>query len=526
MIPEVLKGLTGIKSMYLPKVCIGMMIFLILTGCSNPGKSKNRYEDYDNITAGELKPVTLNFYSMDYGLGSGIDDEIKNTLREIESKLSDSIKVKPQFHLIDHDKYEQEIKTLVSSGKDIDAVACYSPYQFDSIEIFKDISKDFPDYAPDYYKELMSSKAGEEYLYNASIDGKLCIIPYNSFNCPRYCVAARKDLVDKYAKKGLKTLEDYGEFLKAVKENDEELIPGIVFSRHFFEAYMKGNGYYEAYAAYIYNSWNNEGRVTSFENAGEILNAYNMFRDWRTKEYAPRNPEAYYDPFYISNNMIASQLINIDELRILKLEKLSDEYEYGLYPLYTESTHLLSGAPTGIGIASGSTNAERVLMFIEWLHKSQENYDLFRYGVEGRNYNLDGEKLVYSESTKEIPYAWDIVTGFFSDYRYERTSLFDIEEYRGVVRDASLKNVKTPREIPNPLRDMEKDEMERLNSEFESLSPVFEQYHKNMSSFFNDMDMGYFSITPQDLKEIQKEAGIDRVIDYYKKYVPDKDKSN
>lgn len=525
MIPKVLKELT-IKSKYFPKVCIGMIIFLILTGCSTPGNSKNSYENYDNIAAGELKPVTLNFYSLDYGFGSGIDDEIKNTLGEIELKLSDSIKVKPEFHLITYDKYEQEIKALVSSGKDIDAFACYSPYQFDNTDVFKDISKDFPDYAPDYYKELMASKAGDEYLYNGSIDGKLYIIPYNNFSCPRYCVAARKDLVDKYAQKGLETLEDYGEFLKAVKENEKELIPGVVFSSHFFDAYMKGNGYYEAYASYIYNSWNNGGGVTPFENTGEILNAYNMFRDWRSNEYAPRNPESYYDPFYVSNNMIASQLVRVNELSSLKLEKLSNDFEYGLYPLYTKSTHLLFGNPTGIGIASGSTKAERVLMFIEWLHKSQDNYDLFRYGVKGRNYNLDGEKLVFSESTKEISYVWDNVTRFFSDYRYERVSLFDVEEYRRMLRDASLKNVKTTREIPNPFNDMEMDEKVKLSSEFESLNPVLEQYHNNMSSFYSDMDRGYFSITPQDLKELQKEAGVDWVVEYYKKYIPDKDAAN
>ncbi|NLD51086.1 MAG: hypothetical protein GX660_28440, partial [Clostridiaceae bacterium] len=256
------------------------------------------------------------------------------------------------------------------------------------------------------------------------------------------------------------------------------------------------------------------------------INAYNMFKDWRTNEYAPRNPEVYYDPFYISNNMIASQLTSTDDLRYFKLGELSNEYEYGLYPLYTERTHLLSGAPTGIGIATGSTKAERVLMFVEWLHKSQENYDLFRYGVKGRNYSLDGEKLVFSESIKEIPYTWDIVTGFFSDYRYERTSLFDIEEYRGVIREASLKNIKTTREISDPFKDMKEDEKEKLNKEFESLNPVFDQYHKNMTSFFNDMDNGYFSITPEELKELQKEAGIDRVLEYYKKYIPDKDKSN
>lgn len=46
----------------------------------------------------DIKPVELNFYSMDYG--SGINDIMK----EIEIKLKDTIKVRPRFHVIDSEK--------------------------------------------------------------------------------------------------------------------------------------------------------------------------------------------------------------------------------------------------------------------------------------------------------------------------------------------------------------------------------------------------------------------------------------
>ncbi len=38
-------------------------------------------------------------------------------MKEIEKKTEDSIKVKPKFHFIASDEYEEKIKTLVASGK-------------------------------------------------------------------------------------------------------------------------------------------------------------------------------------------------------------------------------------------------------------------------------------------------------------------------------------------------------------------------------------------------------------------------
>jgi len=153
-------------------------------------------------------------------------------MKEIEKKTEDSIKVKPKFHFIASDEYEEKIKTLVASGKKIDAFLCNGAYQFENYT--KDITDLFPKYAPNYYRELKSNKMGEESLYNSSINGKIYSVPCNAFNCPRYFIVARKDLVDKYANGGFETLEDYGDFLKSVKENEPDLIPGAVYSRTFF----------------------------------------------------------------------------------------------------------------------------------------------------------------------------------------------------------------------------------------------------------------------------------------------------
>lgn len=58
------------------------------------------------------------------GFGGNTDTtEIENMLKEVELKLSDSLKIRPSFHWINYEKYNEEIKTLIKSVKDIDAFA-------------------------------------------------------------------------------------------------------------------------------------------------------------------------------------------------------------------------------------------------------------------------------------------------------------------------------------------------------------------------------------------------------------------
>lgn len=503
-----------VKSLRKVFVIVAIAVFgLTFIGCDEDDSEKY---DYSNIPVEEIEPVELNFYSIDYG--SGLNDEVENIMQEIEIKLKDTIKVRPRFHIINNERYDEEIKKLISAGEKVDAFTCYNPLIYKGQDIMKDISDIFPKYASDYYNELMSTKIGEDYLHGSSIDGKLYCVPYNNFNSPRYCIIARKDLVNKYAKNGFETLEDYSNFLKDIKENEKDLIPGVVFARLFFDAYMKGNGYFENSEKHLYSSWNKEGKdIYSIENTETFNKAYTLLKNWRINEYVPKKPEAYNHPDYISNGILASRLVSIREARDFKINKVSNAYEYCLYPLYMNSTHMLEDSPIGVAVASSSKNAERVLMFIEWMHESLENYTLFRYGVEDRNYSIDNEKLILNDTIEAVPDLWNITTNFFSDYRYERSYSFD-PDYQKIFKEASLNNVRTRREMFNLFDGLQKDKNKRVKflTEYKSFTPILEKYSDNMEIFFEDIEKGHFRITPEELSEIQKKAGIDTLLKFYR----------
>lgn len=44
------------------------------------------------------------------------------------------------------------------------------------------------------------------------------------------------------------------------------------------------------------------------------------------------------------------------------------------------------------GVSITSKHPDEAVQFIDWLYASQENYDLFQYGIEGKHYEKDGDK--------------------------------------------------------------------------------------------------------------------------------------
>jgi beta-lactamase regulating signal transducer with metallopeptidase domain/ABC-type glycerol-3-phosphate transport system substrate-binding protein len=499
---------------------ITAVLMVIVVGCT--GLSNEKELDVNDRFL-NLEPIEINFYSMSY---SGNAPVIEDMLKEIEQKLIDSLRITPIFHWIPYEKYDDELKKLITSGEAVDAFTSYGVYSDVNQDIAMDISLLFPQYAPNYYKQLKSTKAGEMLLKSAVIDDKQYMIPWNYFNCPRYYIIARKDLVSKYASDEFKTLEDYGNFLKAVKENEKGVLPGLVYADDFFDAYIKGNGYYQNNGSCFYSKFkSNQPTLYPISELDEFIDAYNLLKNWKDNEYVVKsNLSRYFQ--YLSLGELASCLVGRDHDRIRLASPV--KYEYSIYPLYMDSTHELRVYSQGVVVAKHSKNPDRVLMFIEWMHDSQDNYDLFMYGIKEKNYELKDDNIYFPSGITQLVY-WDIMCSeFFKDYRFTRSSFIEANEYRKALLESSLKNVITSDELFENIfktnrNDFNKEIMEdeefseNMNKMYQNLSDVYEKYYDNIRQFYKFIDTGYFISTPQKLKEDQKDAGVEKIIESYEK---------
>jgi hypothetical protein len=200
------------------------------------------------------------------------------------------------------------------------------------------------------------------------------------------------------------------------------------------------------------------------------------------------------------------------------------KYEFVAFPLYMETPHEVEVNSAGLSVCNSSDHPERVMMFIEWLHSSQEAYDLFTYGVKDRNYVLNGDKIAYySEDNSIKPINNWYLIPYFKDFRYDKLQEFHPKGYKEVYKKACLENVFTKPEIEEKVLGITAEKEEKYYadkaavSEFEKeYDRVARIYNKYVNTFINEMRLitrGVLWHEPADLREIMKETGIEEYIE-------------
>lgn len=496
------------------------LAMICIMGCNDTNK-KNKPDLYDNLQPAALEPVEISIYT--YGNPpSSIKGAIEANLEQISIATAETINVMPRFFWIPYDQYDAKIQEIVSSGQKIDAFTCFSPQSFIQQGLCLDLTGLFKQYAPTYYDDLMANPLGRDYFSGYSADGSLYAIPYNGISNPRRCVVTRAELAGKYAPEGLETLEDYGLFLEKIKENESKFsYPGVVDSHEFFQAYMEGNGYFGNVATFLFSRWDENGEnLYSIEQTPEFIDALHLVKNWKEKQYIL--PDTRQQHLYtIENGKVASMLLRMEHVSDFFSIASRSDAQFKVIPLYMESLHLLYTSARGVAVSQSSLNPERVLMFMEWIHGSQSNYDLFMYGVEGTNYILENESMRFPNAEVDPLDAWkNYGADFFRDFRYDRIVSNVDSNFRQVYQEASFVNIKTSLDLYQMIQKKVEDqqtEMEELGRQFSQTDEIINSYFENMNTFIQTVESGIFGMTVDELKTKQKEAGIETVLDLYTK---------
>lgn len=494
------------------------LILALLLVCALTGCNVNDMDEYDytDIRTEIPKKEDIHIYTPGYGANGQPRDkaEIDNMLSEVAKKVTESINIVPNFYWIPYERYDEEIAKLIQSGDNIDAFTCYSPHTYVQQDLILDITDLFTQYASKYYNELMKNHIGRDYLYYGSVEGKLFMIPYYGINNPRYCIVAVKELAEKYAPDGLETMEDYGQFLKKIKENERNILPGAVNAHDFFLAFMEGNGYYSEFATYFYTHFEEPENIHSMEQTSEFMDAWRLLSQWYSEDYIEGNTGS--NTFF--NGKLASQLMPLRNIEYLFGQLSAIDTQFTIIPLYKESMILINTSGRGLAISKTCTAPERVVSFVEWIHESQENYDLFRYGVKDRNYTLQGDRITLPATVKPLT-TW-FAADYFIDIRYERITPNMDANFKEIYKDAGFKNTVTSRQINEKFiqaLNENPEAFDELAREFEQIGQMLDVYFQNMEEFINSINYGYFNISPDELAEKQKKAGVDQILSFYRK---------
>lgn len=357
----------------------------------------------------------------------------------------------------------------------------------------------------------LKEKTPDYVLSGGTVNGEVYAIPRivpttgytNTFD-------VRKDLMDKYGIEKITTLEEMEQYLQAIYENEEGMIPyagsnilplmPVMGNYH----YLLGDG---AYALYV-DPEDPELTVKNFWASDEFVQMCDKKREWEEKGWlsndwsAIESPDNGFD--YGKVGAVDSNVMRVSERVDSMANNVPEAEPYTVY-LEPEKRWIFNAGDNMLAVPSTSKHPEEAVQFIQWIKCNQENYDLWSYGVEGVNYNKNGEAVDVSGIDAENVYSPNIwmwndldVARFSSNFpedAIERLQSWDSES------EAS------------PLLGFTIDQT-NIKSEVSQITAIMTEYSQNLAK-------GQVNIhdVQAEILEKMEAAGIDKVIEEVQKQV-------
>lgn len=427
------------KMRFIPVLLVILSLLLLPAGCnsaSNEGKENKDEAFMEKYEAPEKNPerVAIKFYLPGQQPKSWEDVRVK-----IEEQISSTINATLDFKWFDHQNYQQKISVIDASAEPFDAFCLGKPQEYypDFTKLaregkIKDITKLFPANAPSLMK-----KYTEEELEYAKIDGKLYAVP--SLYPYAYCTYLMADeaLLKKYNISNITNYEQYESYLKAVKDNEPDLIPGTIANvPDTLWLFARASGYVivDEIQKLVYKWDDPKMNILAWEKTPEFKEAVNYIASWFKKGYLVSNPDqmkttsfVYYGPLMMPS----------EETTKMTFSSSSGEFKESnplrIFYLYPDNT-VQRDNPMGSFYFNGSfvfpassVNTEAALKYLEWVQQNQANYYLVMYGIEGKDYILKNNYPTFPEGmdfNNRTYMYWD---GYWAFNNIEYTPVFKDE---------------------------------------------------------------------------------------------------
>ncbi len=444
-----------------------------------------------------------------YFEGNDIAGTSKDVLQAVNGRLKRDLNTEIQFSFV-YDRpeaYLEKIKSDIAAGIPCDAMyfSDYFPFTLETLAdegYIADLTKSFPQYAPNYYRQFT-----QDDIDAIKVKDRIYAVPARIPNASRTCVIVRQDLMDKYNIPEIKSYDDYEVFLKTIKEKEPNIIPLNYYDTTiglFADAY--GYAVLDYQLGLVYKWDDPDVKVQAWEQTPVFKDCLNTIKGWKDEGYLmkDRGGIVQTDPGMITSGTWASFIGRAGEQfsynSLVRAKGITD-WSYKEYQLHDGLSARITPLESGVVINAKSTNAERVLMFINWLESSQENYDLYMYGVKGKHY-------VEREDYIEPPEGINLEYSFFNwvwkppfrNFDFERTNTPGLKEEVAQYYDIIKRKTKYP-----PLNGFRPD-----YSTVDSIKSLRQLGYTDMD---RSVYMGDYDESKVDayIKE-QKHAGVDNLV--------------
>jgi putative aldouronate transport system substrate-binding protein len=424
-----------------------VLVWAVLRAFSPSGGTPPESGDTAKQPQGALQPVTLKLLFPTQEPAAQAE-----VMEAVEKKLEkDGLPFKLEFKFIPYDQYWNKVWLVAASGETYDiALSAFSNLpDLVSKKVMAPLDDALAQYGPD-----IMAHTPDYALKGVTVGGKIYGIPrvmpiseFQSF------LQIRGDLRKKYGLPEIRTAADMDRYLETIKDKEPGMTPYFYDTGRFLlreyggdVAFLAG-GFLNA-PVYI-DPADPELRVRSTYDSDFFKAIMFKEHEWQQKGYIPYGPSdtaKYPDPeaalatgkVAATWSVVLKQTERIDDFK----EKLPEGELENVYLHPEKPKYLFTGADNILSVFSTSQHVNEAVAFINWIRKSQENFDLFSYGIKGVNYNLKDGSLDYDGIPPEhryMPIGWA-----WNDIRFARFSKYISPAYSEELRNWDKSAVISP----------------------------------------------------------------------------------
>lgn len=381
---------------WIPLGLVCLVLAGALSGCMG-NRGTDLHEFFTSSISTDEPEVTLKLY---------FGGERKAATNEVWSAVSEYVKskglnVKFSIQFIPWTEYPEKLLVMAAAGDrwDLNFDTDSSFRQMASRGSYMALDKLLPEYAPNLFRKYEM----DGNLRSATMNGDIVGLPWSIKMNERPYAGWRVDLAEKagiYREPGsVQTVEDVDTLLHELKEAYPDsnvtrttALPFYIVREEWLDLGFHGLGiylndpdykvqaieqqpFYEE-AAFMSKKWY-EGKILSPDSLIDRADRSDQWRNGKVLFTITSHEWAYAsDPGFVDPN-----------------------FRQQMSLVYPDKKHI-NRSPTSnvVAINRNSEHAPLVLRFLDMMETDRKLYDLVIYGIEGKTYEMDGEKVVYPDN--------------------------------------------------------------------------------------------------------------------------------
>ena len=433
---------------------LGSVLFVssVISACTGDDKASEGSEtpstttgEETNTPSAEETPAPPEEVTLEFYMPSPVSEvtDMQAVLDKFYEETKDTLNTKIHFNFTTFDDIGQKVSLKLAAGEQVDSIFT-APWTSPNInqQISQGQLLNLDSYFNNDKYPGLKKAFTQEYLKNNSFadstgTSHIYGIPFtHGFNSGSV-IYYRKDLAEKYGIGEITSYDDLVAFYDAIVKNEKGIVPlslngsninlaSILSEMKTTEASYRiqsgvapftnavvFEGSKDVYIPKTMNPWNDPEFVKLAKSppAEDPLWYYAAAVDWYNKGYIEKDVLAQKDPdgqFMAGKAASVYRSLDIYSTQSQQLEAAIPGAKLGYFItnqfLRDEKPKMMGSdfkAWNFAAIPANSKNADRTMAFFDWLFSSQENHDLFEFGIEGKHWNAIGD------SKYEVPAGLD-----------------------------------------------------------------------------------------------------------------------